>query len=231
MMIPAGPCSPAYATSAAAIRGTSRPPVQAAPGTRGMARTHPAGTRALLISRGVRASGMTASPDLRRRPAARWRAAPTTATAGHATERESRSRRIGAAQEPAPIQPCTRSGCGAICPMNDEQKTVGVPNLIAEMNRQHLAFTAHDGDLKAGSGPCPDRLYTNARGRFDMLDAPAPRSLPTITTGPTATATPAARRPGNAASRRGVSWPDSGREGLERGTRRLRRRLLWVRCA
>ena len=58
-------------------------------------------------------------------------------------------------------------------PYNDEQKTVGLPNLIADMNRQRLAFTAHDGDLKAGSGPCPDSLYTDAKATFNTLDAPA----------------------------------------------------------
>src|SRR5262249_33890439 len=52
-------------------------------------------------------------------------------------------------------------------------KTVGVPNLIADMNSQNLAFTAHDGDLKAGSGPCPDSLYTDALDRFNSLKAPA----------------------------------------------------------
>jgi hypothetical protein len=36
-------------------------------------------------------------------------------------------------------------------PYSDTQATVGVPNLIADMNSQSLAFTAHDGDLKSGS--------------------------------------------------------------------------------
>jgi hypothetical protein len=58
-------------------------------------------------------------------------------------------------------------------PYNDAQKTVGVPNLISDMNGQRLAFTVHDGDLKAGSGPCPDSLYTDAKARFNMLVAPA----------------------------------------------------------
>jgi hypothetical protein len=58
-------------------------------------------------------------------------------------------------------------------PYNDAQKTVGVPNLIADMNHQRLAFTVHDGDLKAGSGPCPDSLYTDAKARFNSLEAPA----------------------------------------------------------
>ena len=36
-------------------------------------------------------------------------------------------------------------------PYSTLQATVGVPNLIADMNSQDLAFTVHDGDLKAGS--------------------------------------------------------------------------------
>jgi hypothetical protein len=58
-------------------------------------------------------------------------------------------------------------------PYNDQQKNVGVPNLIADMNSQRLALSAHDGDLKAGSGPCPDSLYTDAKAMFNTLDAPA----------------------------------------------------------
>src|SRR5882762_2192996 len=37
-------------------------------------------------------------------------------------------------------------------PYSDVQAQTGVPNLIADMNSQDLAFTAHDGDLKAGNG-------------------------------------------------------------------------------
>ena len=37
-------------------------------------------------------------------------------------------------------------------PYSDVQALTGVPNLIADMNRQELAFTVHDGDLKAGNG-------------------------------------------------------------------------------
>jgi hypothetical protein len=58
-------------------------------------------------------------------------------------------------------------------PYSSQQATVGVPNLIADMNSQNLAFTVHDGDLKAGSGPCPDSLYSDALTRFNSLDAPA----------------------------------------------------------
>ena len=59
-------------------------------------------------------------------------------------------------------------------PYSPTQATVGVPNLIADMNKQDLAFTAHNGDLKAGSGsPCDDALYTQALGYFNSLRAPA----------------------------------------------------------
>src|SRR5262245_26520691 len=52
-------------------------------------------------------------------------------------------------------------------PYSDLQALVGVPNLIADMNRQDLAFTVHDGDLKVGSGvtgsdtptTCSDAMY------------------------------------------------------------------------
>ena len=37
-------------------------------------------------------------------------------------------------------------------PYSDLQALTGVPNLIADMNRQDLEFTVHDGDFKAGNG-------------------------------------------------------------------------------
>lgn len=59
-------------------------------------------------------------------------------------------------------------------PYSPEQATVGVPNLIADMNAQRLKFTVHDGDLKAGSGsPCTDELYTQSLAYFNALRAPA----------------------------------------------------------
>jgi hypothetical protein len=58
-------------------------------------------------------------------------------------------------------------------PYNAVQATTGVPNLIGDMNEQKLAFTAMDGDLKAGSGPCTQALYDQAKGFFDSLKAPA----------------------------------------------------------
>jgi hypothetical protein len=66
-------------------------------------------------------------------------------------------------------------------PYSDLQAQVGVPNLIADMNSQKLAFTVQDGDLKAGNGTpgsvtptiCSDALYVQALGFFNALHAPA----------------------------------------------------------
>ncbi len=65
-------------------------------------------------------------------------------------------------------------------PYSDLQAQVGVPNLIADMNRQDLAFTVHDGDLKAGASTpgsvtpttCSDELYAQALAYFRALRAP-----------------------------------------------------------
>jgi hypothetical protein len=66
-------------------------------------------------------------------------------------------------------------------PYSDLQATTGVPNLIADMNRQALAFTVHDGDLKAGNSTpnsstpttCSNALYAQALTYFNSLKAPA----------------------------------------------------------
>jgi hypothetical protein len=58
-------------------------------------------------------------------------------------------------------------------PYNDEQTTTGVPNLIADMNEQRLAFSVHDGDIKSGSTRCDDDVYARAEGYFNSLRAPA----------------------------------------------------------
>jgi hypothetical protein len=60
-------------------------------------------------------------------------------------------------------------------PYSDIQAAVGVPNLIADLNRHDLAFTVHDGDLKQGNGNpiCDDALYANALDTFNTLRAPA----------------------------------------------------------
>src|SRR5262245_23766885 len=59
-------------------------------------------------------------------------------------------------------------------PYSVHQQTIGVPNLIADMNGSHLAFTVHDGDFKQGSGsPCDDALYVRSEGYLNSLVAPA----------------------------------------------------------
>ena len=59
-------------------------------------------------------------------------------------------------------------------PYSPLQATVGVPNLIADMNAHRLKFSVHDGDLKAGSGsPCDDNLYFQSIAYLNALDAPA----------------------------------------------------------
>jgi hypothetical protein len=58
-------------------------------------------------------------------------------------------------------------------PYNADQQSTGVPNLIVDMNRRHLAFIAHDGDIKSGSEQCTDDVYTRALGYFNSSRAPA----------------------------------------------------------
>jgi hypothetical protein len=58
-------------------------------------------------------------------------------------------------------------------PYSTAQATIGVPNLIADMNRQNLVFTVHDGDLKSGSTECTDATYTQALGYLNSLRAAA----------------------------------------------------------
>jgi hypothetical protein len=66
-------------------------------------------------------------------------------------------------------------------PYSDVQATTGVPNLIADMNDAQLAFTVHDGDLKAGNGTpgsttptiCSNALYAQGLGYFDSLQQAA----------------------------------------------------------
>src|SRR5262245_60890238 len=66
-------------------------------------------------------------------------------------------------------------------PYSDVQAQTGVPNLIDDMNASEIAFSVHNGDLKAGSGTpgsatpttCSDALYTQTLGYFDALRAPA----------------------------------------------------------
>src|SRR5262245_50224443 len=47
------------------------------------------------------------------------------------------------------------------------------PNLLADINASHVAFSVFDGDLKAGGdGPCADTLYLTAEANFNRLKQP-----------------------------------------------------------
>lgn len=52
-------------------------------------------------------------------------------------------------------------------------QAAGVVRMIDDMNAQRLAFTVHDGDLKAGGGLCSDDVYYTALDYFNSLSAPA----------------------------------------------------------
>jgi len=58
-------------------------------------------------------------------------------------------------------------------PYSDLQETTGVPNLVADMNRQDLDLTAHVGDIKSGGSRCDNDVYSQAEGYFNTLEAPA----------------------------------------------------------
>jgi hypothetical protein len=66
-------------------------------------------------------------------------------------------------------------------PYSDVQAQTGVPNLIADLNGADIAFSVHDGDLKAGRGTpgsatpttCADALYTQGLGYLNSLKQPA----------------------------------------------------------
>jgi hypothetical protein len=47
------------------------------------------------------------------------------------------------------------------------------PNLLADINQSHVAFSIFDGDLQAGrDGPCNDSLYTTSLANFNKLGRP-----------------------------------------------------------
>jgi hypothetical protein len=70
-------------------------------------------------------------------------------------------------------------------PYSDTQAQSGVPNLIADMNNSDIAFSVHDGDLKAGNATagsvtptnCQNTLqpsiYSQGLAYFNSLEEPA----------------------------------------------------------
>ena len=83
----------------------------------------------------------------------------------------------GRAQQPAAYT----IGLWGDLPYSDQQATSGVPNLIADMNASDIAFSIHDGDLKAGSGTpgsstpstCSNEMYAQALAYLNSLAKPA----------------------------------------------------------
>jgi len=55
-------------------------------------------------------------------------------------------------------------------PYSDLQATVGVPNLIADMNRQDLEITVHNGDLQAGNSTPNSTTPTTCGPAIDVPD-------------------------------------------------------------
>lgn len=59
-------------------------------------------------------------------------------------------------------------------PYSAEQETVGIPNLLADMNAAKLKFSVHNGDLKQGGGSlCNDDLYIRSLRWFNTLKSAA----------------------------------------------------------
>ena len=58
-------------------------------------------------------------------------------------------------------------------PYSAEQRATGMPSLIDDMKAEGLAFSVHDGDIKAGGERCDDPIYTQFEGYLNALDAPA----------------------------------------------------------
>jgi hypothetical protein len=89
------------------------------------------------------------------------------ATAGLAIAGRDHGERGGGSGSPHAV------GVWGDVPYSPEQVTTGVPNLIADMNRQKLAFTVHDGDIKAGGDRCDQQVYEQFEAYLNSLKAPA----------------------------------------------------------
>ena len=58
-------------------------------------------------------------------------------------------------------------------PYSAEQRATGMPNLIDDMNAERLAFSVHNGDIKAGGERCDNPIYAQFEGYLNVLEAPA----------------------------------------------------------
>lgn len=56
-------------------------------------------------------------------------------------------------------------------PYNDWERRQ-LPQMMAEMAAEKLAFAVHDGDIKSGGSPCSDAVYADIRGVFNAAEYP-----------------------------------------------------------
>src|SRR5688572_20553788 len=57
-------------------------------------------------------------------------------------------------------------------PYTPEQVTNSFPNMIRELNAANLEFVVHDGDIKSGSEPCTDEIFTARLKQFETFRHP-----------------------------------------------------------
>jgi hypothetical protein len=57
-------------------------------------------------------------------------------------------------------------------PYDAYQISNAFPNLIEDLNREHLAFVVHDGDIKAGATPCTDAVLEQVFAQFQTVRSP-----------------------------------------------------------
>ena len=91
--------------------------------------------------------------------------AAAAATAGLSAADDDHSR--GRAAAPYEI------GLWGDLPYSPGMRETGVPNLIDDMNNERLAFSVHDGDIKAGGERCDNPIYTQFEAFLDRFEAPA----------------------------------------------------------
>jgi len=57
-------------------------------------------------------------------------------------------------------------------PYTEQDAKVSFPTMIQEINRAHVAFTVHDGDIKHGSLPCTEQELETRLEQFQSFESP-----------------------------------------------------------
>jgi hypothetical protein len=68
-------------------------------------------------------------------------------------------------------QPVTFALIGDV-PYSEPDAAIAFPNMIEEINRARVAFTVHDGDIKAGASPCSMEVLHAMHKQFQTFDSP-----------------------------------------------------------